>query len=75
MRGIGRHTATTVRLRAPEPDQGRRIGGAFKHYLTSPIGIGMEVLMLSLIVALMWIDWQKRLGVSASRGQMRPSVR
>ncbi len=38
------------------------MGGAFKHYLTSPIGIGMEILMLGLLVALAQVDWQKRLG-------------
>ena len=38
------------------------IGGAFRHYLTSPVGIGLEVLMLGLLVALARVDWQKRLG-------------
>ena len=38
------------------------MGGAFKHYLTSPIGIGLEILMLGLLVALAQVDWQKRLG-------------
>ena len=36
-------------------------GGAIKHYLTSPIGIGLEVLMLGLLVALTQIDWERRL--------------
>ncbi len=42
------------------------MGGAFKHYLTSPIGIGMEILMLGLLVALAQVDWQKHLGSKAS---------
>ena len=45
------------------------IGGAFKHYLTSPLGIGIEVLMLGLLVALARVDWQKHLGGKGPQGQ------
>ena len=45
------------------------VGGAFKHYLTSPIGIGLEVLMLGLLVALMQVDWAKRFGGKHSSGE------
>ena len=45
------------------------MGGAFKHYLTSPVGIAIEVLMLGLLVMLARVDWQKRLGGKGSQGQ------
>ena len=44
------------------------MGAALKHYLTSPIGIGLEVLMLGLLVALTHIDWDKRLGGNSGTG-------
>ena len=45
------------------------MGGAFKHYLTSPLGIGIEVLMLGLLVALARVDCQKHHGGKGSQGQ------
>ena len=44
------------------------MGEAFKHYLTSPLGIGIEVLMLGLLVALTQVDWEKRLGGKNKHG-------
>ena len=44
------------------------MGAAFKHYLTSPIAIGLEVLMLGLLVALTQVDWEKRLGGKSETG-------
>lgn len=38
------------------------MGEAFKHSLTSPVGIGLEILMLALLVAFTQVDWEKRLG-------------
>lgn len=38
------------------------MGEAFKHSLTSPVGIGLEILMLALLVAFTLVDWEKRLG-------------
>lgn len=38
------------------------MGEAFKHSLTSPVGIGFEILMLALLVAFTQVDWEKRLG-------------
>ena len=48
------------------------MGGAFKHYLTSPIGIGVEIVMLGLLVALAQVDWQKHLGGTDAHGQNKP---
>ena len=38
------------------------MGESFRHYLTSPVGIGLEILMLALLVAFTQVDWEKRLG-------------
>ena len=45
------------------------MGSAFKHYLTSPIGIGVEIVMLGLLVALVQVDWQKHLGGPDAQSQ------
>jgi len=38
------------------------LGDAFRDSLTSPIGIALQVVMLGLLVLLMKVDWEKRLG-------------
>ena len=38
------------------------LGDAFRAGLTSPLAIGLEVLMLALLVAFTQIDWAKRFG-------------
>ena len=48
------------------------MGGAFKHYLTSPIGVGVEIVMLGLLVALVQVDWQKHLGGTVAHGHSKP---
>lgn len=47
------------------------MGSAFKHYLTNPIGIGLEILMLGLLVALAQVDWQKHLGGRDAQGRSK----
>ena len=37
------------------------LGDAFRHELTSPLGIGLQLLMIGLLVALAQVDWAKRL--------------
>lgn len=44
------------------------MGESFRHYLTSPIGIGLELLMLALLVAFTQVDWEKRLGGKKASG-------
>ena len=41
---------------------------SFGHYLTSPIGIGFELLMLALLVAFTQLVWGKRLGGKKASG-------
>lgn len=58
----GRIVSYSIYAASAKGIQKTSMGGAFKHYLTSPIGIGLEVLMLALLVALARVDWQKHLG-------------
>jgi membrane protein YqaA with SNARE-associated domain len=37
------------------------LGESFRHALTSPLGLGLEILMIALLVAFTQIDWAKRL--------------
>jgi uncharacterized membrane protein YdjX (TVP38/TMEM64 family) len=37
------------------------IGDVFRHALTSPLGIALQVAMIALVVALVQVDWEKRL--------------
>jgi hypothetical protein len=38
-----------------------------RHARTSPVGIGLEIGMIVLLVALAQIDWEKHLGKARSR--------
>ena len=52
------------------------MGAAFKHSLTSPVGVGLELLMLALLVAFTQVDWEKRLAGKKASGDgaaQRPS--
>ena len=44
------------------------MGESFRHYLTSPVGIGLELLMLALLVAFTQVDWEKHLGGKKASG-------
>lgn len=48
------------------------MGEAFKHSLTSPMAIGLEVLMLVLLVAFTQLDWEKRLGGTGKPDRSAP---
>jgi uncharacterized membrane protein YdjX (TVP38/TMEM64 family) len=38
------------------------LGDSFRHALTSPLGLGLQILMIALLVAFTQVDWAKRLG-------------
>jgi uncharacterized membrane protein YdjX (TVP38/TMEM64 family) len=38
------------------------MGEAFKHSLTSPLGIALQILMIGLLVGLTQVDWEKHYG-------------
>lgn len=42
--------------------EGTTVGGAFRHALVSPLGIGLQILMIALLVFLTRIDWEKHVG-------------
>ena len=66
---VGRVVSYSIYAASAKGIEKTSVGGAFKHYLTSPIGIGLEVLMLGLLVALMQVDWAKRFGGKHSSGE------
>lgn len=49
--------------------QNTSVGDAFREGLTSPVGIGLQVVMLGLLVLLMKVDWAKRLGVGDDKAK------
>ena len=48
------------------------LGETFRHELTSPLGIGLQLLMIGLLVALAQVDWAKRLHRSAAKEPVAP---
>ncbi len=44
------------------------LGDTFRHELTSPVGIGLQLLMIGLIVAIAKVDWAKRLNPGQAGG-------
>jgi uncharacterized membrane protein YdjX (TVP38/TMEM64 family) len=38
------------------------LGDSFRHAVTSPLGLGLQILMIALLVAFTQVDWAKRLG-------------
>jgi membrane protein YqaA with SNARE-associated domain len=38
------------------------LGDSFRHGLTSPLGLGLQILTIALLVAFTQIDWARRLG-------------
>jgi uncharacterized membrane protein YdjX (TVP38/TMEM64 family) len=43
------------------------LGEAFRHSLVSPLGIGVQVAMIALLVGLTQINWEKHFGVASSK--------
>ena len=38
------------------------LGDSFRHALTSPLGLGLQILTIALLVAFTQVDWARRLG-------------
>jgi membrane protein YqaA with SNARE-associated domain len=38
------------------------LGDSFRHALTSPLGLGLQLVMIALLVAFTQVDWAKRFG-------------
>lgn len=57
----GRLVAYAIYAGSAKAVEGLTLGDTFKEALTSPIGIGIQVVMLAALVALAGIDWAKLL--------------
>ena len=44
------------------------LGGAFRNSLVSPLGIGIQIVMIALLVGLTRIDWDKHFGDEHAKG-------
>ena len=45
------------------------IGDTFRHSLTSPVGLSLQIGMIVLLVVLAQVDWRKRLGVKGKSNE------
>ena len=57
----GRIVSYSIYVSTASEIQKSSVGEEFQHVFTNPIGIGIEILMLVLLVALARVDWKKRL--------------
>jgi membrane protein YqaA with SNARE-associated domain len=58
----GRLVSYTIYGLAAKGIQATSIGDAFRDGLTSPVGIGLQIAMIALLVGFTQIDWDKRFG-------------
>jgi uncharacterized membrane protein YdjX (TVP38/TMEM64 family) len=58
----GRLVSYSIYAASAKAIEGLTLGDTFRETLTSPIGIGLQVIMLAGLVALAKVDWAKRLG-------------
>ncbi|MEO9130817.1 MAG: hypothetical protein ABI240_06375 [Sphingomonas sp.] len=58
---VGRVVSYSIYAVSAQHIRESSIGDAFRDSLTSPVGIGLQLVMLVLLVALSQIDWEKRL--------------
>jgi uncharacterized membrane protein YdjX (TVP38/TMEM64 family) len=58
----GRLVSYTIYGAGAKGIQKTSLGDAFRDNLTSPVGIALQVAMIGLLVLLMKVDWEKRLG-------------
>lgn len=60
---VGRIVSYSVYAYTAKGIRSSNVGDAFRHSLTSPVGLGIQVVMIVLLVVLAQVDWKKRLGV------------
>ncbi len=63
----GRLVSYTIYAVTAKGIQKSSLGDAFRDTLTSPVGIAIQIAMLALLVALIQIDWKKRLGGGSAK--------
>ncbi|MEA3047948.1 MAG: hypothetical protein QOJ53_2280 [Sphingomonadales bacterium] len=59
---LGRTISYSIYAATAKGIAGSSLGDSFRHALTSPWGIALQLLMLALLVAFTQIDWARRLG-------------
>jgi len=58
---VGRVVSYSIYALSAQHIRDSSLGDAFRHGLTNPVGIALQLAMLGLLVALSQIDWEKRL--------------
>ena len=66
---VGRVISYSVYAYTAKGIRSSSVGDAFRHSLTSPVGLGIQIVMIVLLVALAQVDWKKRLGVEKRSGK------
>jgi uncharacterized membrane protein YdjX (TVP38/TMEM64 family) len=64
----GRLVSYTIYALTAKGIQRTSMGEAFRHNLTSPAGIAIQVAMIVLLVGFAQVDWEKRLGGGRGKG-------
>ena len=59
---VGRLVSYSIYAGTAKGIEKTNMGDAFRLSLTSPVGIGLEIMMIGLLVALTQIDWEKHFG-------------
>ena len=59
---LGRTVSYTIYAATAKGLSESNLGESFRHNLTSPLGLGLQILTLALLVVFTQIDWAKRLG-------------
>jgi membrane protein YqaA with SNARE-associated domain len=59
---VGRTISYTIYAVTAKGISDSSLGDSFRGALTSPLGLGLQVLMIALLVAFTQVDWAKRFG-------------
>lgn len=65
---LGRVVSYSIYAYTAKGIRSSSVGGAFRRGLTSPVGLGLQIVMIVLLVFLAQVDWRKRLGVEKRSG-------
>ena len=63
---VGRLVSYSIYAATAKGIQGTTLAATFRHSLTSPVGIAVQVGMIVLLVLLAQVDWEQRLGSEAN---------
>jgi uncharacterized membrane protein YdjX (TVP38/TMEM64 family) len=59
---VGRTISYTIYAATAKGISETSLGESFRHALTSPLGLGLQLLTIALLVAFTQVDWARRLG-------------